>query len=199
MKFYIPILIALVISSQTVSGLQDICRAVVLEGGGDLGAFEAGVLDGLVDALGVDAQWDVVAGVSVGALTSGALSQYPKGQEKAATTWLTDFWHNIDKSQVYKNWVPGGMLQGLVDERGIYDTEPLKATVKEFLLTTPKRLLSVLACDVNTGLYHRYDETLTLEEFQESVITSASVPMLFPWQDFKGAQLFDGGVVWIKK
>jgi len=52
----------------------------------------------------------------------------------------------------------------------------------------------MLSCDCNTGLYHRYEEDLTLEEFQEAIITSASVPMLFPWQNLKGAQLFDGGV-----
>jgi len=136
----------------------------------------------------------VLSGVSVGALTSGVLSQYPVGQEKAATDWLANFWQNIDKSIVYDNWVPGGLLQGLIDERGLFNTEPLKKTVKQYFNKKPVRKISLYACDVDEGLYHRYEEDLTLEELQEAVITSASVPALFPWQDFKGAKLFDGGV-----
>jgi predicted acylesterase/phospholipase RssA len=111
-------------------GVQDRCNAIVLEGGGDLGAYEAGVLKGLNTYLKSEEKtWDVVAGVSVGALTSGALSQYAIGDELAAVDWLVDFWHHVTKDDVYSNWVPGGLLEGITNKPGLFNTEPLKKTV----------------------------------------------------------------------
>jgi len=35
-------------------------------------------------------------------------------------------WENISKDNVYKNWSPGGLAQGLLFEPGIFNTEPLR-------------------------------------------------------------------------
>jgi hypothetical protein len=56
-------LIALLIISQMNSAGARPCKALILSGGGDLGAYEAGVLYGLAISLPKEEiDWDVVAG-----------------------------------------------------------------------------------------------------------------------------------------
>lgn len=51
------------------------CRALVIEGGGDLGAYEAGILKGLIYNLpNEEVQWDVLSGISVGSILSAGFA-----------------------------------------------------------------------------------------------------------------------------
>lgn len=128
----LQILTVLLYLTSSALAAQDRCNAIVLEGGGDLGAFEAGVLKGLTMYLPPEEyRWDVVAGVSVGAITSASLSQWAPGDEIAAVDWLVDFWHHVTKDDVYTNWVPGGILEGLTDKPGLFNTDALKKTIQE--------------------------------------------------------------------
>lgn len=62
------------------------CNALVLSGGANNGAWEAGVLWGLVNyGDPADFQWDVVTGVSAGAINTGLIVMYPPGEEVAMT------------------------------------------------------------------------------------------------------------------
>ena len=61
---------------------QDSCRALVLSGGASNGAWEVGVLWGLINyGTPSDYEYDVVTGVSVGSINALFLAGYPKGQE----------------------------------------------------------------------------------------------------------------------
>jgi len=52
------------------------CRILALEGGGDKGAYEAGVFSYMANHLPPEeVQYDVLTGVSVGALNAAGLSQ----------------------------------------------------------------------------------------------------------------------------
>ena len=56
------------------------CRALALRGGGAKGAFEVGVLKGMEKYLRPeDYQYDVITGVSIGAVNAAVLSSYPTG------------------------------------------------------------------------------------------------------------------------
>ena len=69
------------------------CRALVLEGGGDKGSFQAGALMGLVNTLPrQEVLWDVTTGVSIGAINSAALALFPPGKEQEAADWLERMW-----------------------------------------------------------------------------------------------------------
>ena len=61
-----------------------VCRALAMSGGGSKGAFEAGALYGMYHAkpAGADFDWDVVTGVSAGAINAGALSIFSKEDTK---------------------------------------------------------------------------------------------------------------------
>lgn len=61
------------------------CRALSMSGGGNKGAYEVGVLDAMSQIMPEqEVAYDVVAGVSVGAINSNTIAIYPIGQEKKA-------------------------------------------------------------------------------------------------------------------
>jgi len=69
------------------------CYALAIEGGGDLGAYEAGVIQGLIQNLpGNEVEWDIIAGISVGSILAAGMGQFPKGQEATMVEWIISLW-----------------------------------------------------------------------------------------------------------
>ena len=59
---------------------SDKCKILSLKGGGIHGAWEAGVLKGMTEAMPAELiDYDHIAGVSIGAINSSIFSIYPKG------------------------------------------------------------------------------------------------------------------------
>jgi len=63
--------------------------ALVLQGGGALGAYQAGVFEGLVEA-GIEPHW--VAGVSIGAINAALIAGNPPAQRVER---LREFWQTV--------------------------------------------------------------------------------------------------------
>ena len=62
---------------------EDVCRALVLSGGGANGSWEAGVLWGLTHyGDPADFAYDWISGISAGAINTACLSGWAKGEEK---------------------------------------------------------------------------------------------------------------------
>lgn len=78
--------------------------ALVLQGGGALGAYQAGVYEGLHEA-GIRPNW--VAGISIGALNAAIIAGSPEGERVER---LRDFWESICATPV--QWPAG---EGLAD------------------------------------------------------------------------------------
>ena len=58
------------------------CRILSMSGGGSKGAYEVGVVNTFVKAVPApDNQYDVVSGVSVGAINAALFALFGKGQE----------------------------------------------------------------------------------------------------------------------
>jgi NTE family protein len=70
--------------------------ALVLQGGGALGAYQAGVLEGLV-ASGIEPDW--VAGISIGALNSAVIAGNPIDTR---VDKLREFWETICRPAAYE-------------------------------------------------------------------------------------------------
>jgi NTE family protein len=63
---------------------------LVLEGGGDRGAYQAGAVRGLVENLPPkDVEYDVVSGVSIGAINAAGFSFFKPGKEDEASQYLS--------------------------------------------------------------------------------------------------------------
>src|SRR5215471_250663 len=78
--------------------------ALVLQGGGALGAYQAGVYEGLHDA-GIRPNW--VAGISIGALNAAVIAGSPESERVER---LREFWETICAYSI--EWPAG---EGLVD------------------------------------------------------------------------------------
>ena len=127
-------LTALMLCLLTPTTTASRCLGLAFEGAQDLGAWEAGVFKGLTEASKPeDVQYDVVGGVSTGALNALGIAMYAKGQEAEAADYLVNFWRNLDSSDVYENW-SFGLIQGVV-EKGFYNNEPFRGTLRDFYHT----------------------------------------------------------------
>ena len=72
------------------------CRALALSSGASKGAFQAGAISGLISDGGVDNfQWDVVSGVSVGAINAAAMALYGADDTKKMSTDMVYWWQNL--------------------------------------------------------------------------------------------------------
>lgn len=91
--------------TSAASATQDVCRALLLSGGGNNGAWEAGVLYGLVNyGDPTDFAYDVLTGVSAGSINAAGLAGWEVGKEVEAAQWLSDLWKNLKTSDVWKDW-----------------------------------------------------------------------------------------------
>jgi len=194
MRSLVLLLIYLAISAP-VALAGNKCYALVLEAGGDLGAYEAGVIQGLVNNLPAEeVQWDVISGVSIGAINGAAIAQYPKGQEKEMSAWLTKMWEGVSKNDVYKNY-PGGIIQGLLYEEGVFDTTPAYNFLMSKVTRPLVRKVALGSTDMKSGEFFRFTEKYTDADIIESIMCSSAVPMLFPYRNFQNTHYIDGGVV----
>ena len=80
----------------------DTCTALVLSGGGSNGAWESGVLWGLLHyGEPSDFMYDVVSGVSIGSINASGLAVFAKGQEREAVDYIYSTWQQIRTEDIY--------------------------------------------------------------------------------------------------
>jgi NTE family protein len=84
--------------------------ALVLQGGGALGSYQAGVVEGLVGA-GIEPNW--VAGISIGALNTAVIAGNPV---QTRVQQLREFWETICRPATFMP--PLEMTQHLVENAG---------------------------------------------------------------------------------
>ena len=81
------------VAGQAVAGSQETCLALALNGGGSKGAYQAGVIYGWMhEGNPDDFQWDVVSGISGGAINTCAMAVWDKVDGLAMSEWLSDEW-----------------------------------------------------------------------------------------------------------
>lgn len=189
------LLLFLIVSTFTVAIHADqICRALVLEGGGDKGAYQAGALSQMFAMIPQDIQYDVISGVSVGALNAAGLSMFAKGDEGNMTSFILDIWRNIKASDVYQDW-SGGIIDGILFRPSIYDTSPLNDFLHQKFTRPIQRKITIGTCNANNGSFVRFDESLSHEDIITAVRCSSAMPILFPYIEFQGETYIDGGSV----
>ena len=121
MKGLFPLVI-LGSSLSHVSADSPRCRALALSGGGAKGAYQAGVLWGLFhrSEQKQEFSYDVITGVSAGAINTLALGLFHPSETEEALEFLSKQWEDLDDAKVYKRW-PGGVAEGLSKKSGIFN------------------------------------------------------------------------------
>ncbi len=204
-----------------VSGFGQI--VMVLQGGGALGAYQAGVYQALHEA-GIEPDW--VIGTSIGAINASLIAGNQPEQRLAK---LVEFWWNrVGPNPVleaaasvpgighgWSNWmtlttgIPGFFTPnplaflGLdlplpVDAAGYYSTSPLEETLSNLVDFTalnggPTRL-TVGAAHVQTGEMRYFDSRDTKLTVRH-VMASGALPPAFPAVRIDGELYWDGGVL----
>lgn len=162
--------------------------ALVLSGGGAKGAFQVGAEKYAREVKGYS--WDVIAGVSAGALNGAMLAM-------EAYEELERLWRNISNDQVYRGkpnlWAAFRIL--VCGARSVYDNRPLRDLVgRVFDEDRVVKDLRVGAVSLRTGAYEVF--TKGNGNLKEAIIASASIPLAFPPVQVTGEwkNMVDGGV-----
>ncbi len=195
---------------------------LVLQGGGALGAYQAGVYQALTNTA-YEPNW--VAGVSIGAINAALIAGNPPERRVAR---LREFWERVSSGMSYlapsfeehraafnqfsalysaTMGVPGfygprapqfWSLTGTDTRTSIYDTAPLRETLLSLidfdLINSKKVRLSVGAVSVTTGNSVYFDnQTHTIGP--EHVMASGALPPAFPAVEIDDQFYWDGGIV----
>lgn len=146
-------------------------------------------------------QYDVVTGVSAGAINGGAMSLFEIGDEENMVNVLSEKWQELTTDQLFKMWEPLGLVTGVLRESGVLDTSPLLKFIEDFWKEfgpVIKRRLVVSSVDALNGDYVLFNETT--DDPAKAILSSASIPFAFPFQDWtidnKQVIAIDGGSVW---
>ena len=176
-------------------------RALVLAGGGARGAYQVGMLHELVIEQKLD--FHTLRGVSVGALNASYLAQAPlEGGSQAAlqakvrdleSLWLSKIKGN---HSVYSS--RAGFAGLVAGADSLYSLAPLRKLIEQELsvdaLRASGRDFAVGTVSLVSGLYQEWG--VSDPQFIERLVASASIPVVFPYVDFKSEKeaLVDGGV-----
>lgn len=161
--------------------------ALVLSGGGAKGAFQFAAEKYFREEKGY--KWDVIAGVSVGAL-NGVMLAMEKYQR------LEELWQNITRDQVMTGrlnfWA---ILKMIFGTKSIYGHEPLRRLIQEEV--EPEKIvvdLRVGAVSLQTGEYKQFGPTDP--GFKQAVLASTAIPIVWPPVDVspEHTSMVDGGV-----
>jgi NTE family protein len=195
---------------------------LVLQGGGALGAYQAGVFESLSEVYR-EPTW--VAGISIGAINAALIAGNPAALRSAR---LREFWETLSSSggpngfamgaresvnefsaaSVMLFGVPGFFSprfppapfqpRGSLDAISYYDTAPLLKTLERLvdfeLINSGAMRLSLGAVNVRTGNFKYFDSTKERIDARH-VMASAALPPGFAPVEIDGEFYWDGGIV----
>jgi NTE family protein len=195
---------------------------LVLQGGGALGSYQAGVYQALHEA-GIDPDW--IIGTSIGAINASLIAGNAP-QDRLPR--LKDFWKRIEQNPVwnfhdafagfseklsYWSTVTNG-IRGFfepnplahagdcyplgADRAGYYSTAPLQQTLGELVdfdrIKRSQPRLTVGAAHVRTGQM-RYFDSRDCELTFRHIMASGALPPAFPAVRIDGELYWDGGIL----
>jgi NTE family protein len=165
------------------------CTAVVLGGGGLLGAVQVGMVRALEEA-GV--RPDLVLGTSVGAMNGAALAAAPEG---GAADRLERLWCSPQTREVFRAGTVRRLRELARSGTAVHSPEPLRRALAAQLgdrciedLPVP---FQCCAASIEDAAEHWFDRGPLLT----AVLASAAVPGLLPPVAVDGRHYLDGGLV----
>jgi NTE family protein len=198
--------------------------ALVLQGGGALGAYQAGVYQALHEA-GMEPDW--VCGVSIGAINSAIIAGNPpeKRLERLQTFWdritARKVWHYTPDGDIYRKArnLTSSFMTSTLGQPGFfkpheinpwlspagaktatsyYDTTPLRETLLELVdfdrINARHMHFAVGAVNVLTGNFLYFDNKKEVIE-PEHVMASGALPPALPMVRIGTDHFWDGGIV----
>jgi NTE family protein len=204
---------------ETVAGLGQI--VLVFQGGGALGAYQAGVYQALHDAA-IEPDW--IIGTSIGAINASIIAGNMT-QDRVPS--LQEFWCRVQRRSIGAHPLSLGLFESMSDwttliggvpglfklnpfallgthvplgaERaGFYSMEPLESTLSELVdfsfLNRCSPRLTVAAANVRTSEMQYFD-TRKMALTTKHVLASGALPPGFPPVLIDGEYYWDGGIL----
>jgi NTE family protein len=179
-------------------------RALVLSGGGAKGSFQIGVMEELILNRGLD--FEILCGVSVGALNASFLAQAPFNPihpdvsiQNLKKTFITlrHLWlEEIDGNDSVYLKRPGTDAGIVLGADSLYDPEPLKQLLKKYLnpksLAKSNRILKIQYVSLETGELKTADNKSP--KIVDYVLASGTMPYYFPPVQIRKEHFVDGGI-----
>ena len=188
--------------------------ALALQGGGALGAYEAGAYEAISE-LGYTPNW--LVGVSIGALNAALIAGNPPEQRVER---LREFWDLVSSDlgrmpvpppgpwraayqqgsalRAAQFGVPGFFTPSIRPQHSIYDTAALRDTLERLVdfdrVNAREIRLSVGAVDVATGELTYFDSRHRAIR-AEHIVASCALPPGLPPVEVDGAFYWDGAIV----
>jgi NTE family protein len=163
--------------------------AFVLGGGGALGAYEVGMLRGLLEA-GI--QPDLVVGTSVGALNGAAVAAEP---DLAAVERLEQVWRGLATDPALGGSVFGAAANLMKTRTALYSNRHLRGLIERALPVRMIEELNVRFECVAASIERAAEHWFTTGPIVEAVLASTAVPGLLPPVEIDGEHFVDGGLV----
>lgn len=169
-------------------------RALVLSGGGAQGAYELGGLNWLLGNLGIE--YDILTGVSVGALSNAILSMFPVGEEQDALDQLNALWGGINSDDdIFKEHCPFGRIHAIW-RNSVVNSSPLQKLVEKHFneeksKASGKKFIAG-AVSLTTGKYVEFDQNSPF--LTKAIQASSAYPVFFKPLEFDNQLWADGGV-----
>jgi NTE family protein len=164
-----------------------------MSGGGGKSAFSVGVLRHLLSDLNTD--YNIICGVSAGAIIAGFLGQYPFGQGSEAIEALAKLWLSLDDTKIYKPWPVWGRL-ATIWRKSFFDSSPLHALVRATIdlekIRASGKNIFVGAISISSGEHAVFDQHDP--DFINCILASSSFPILLSPVKMKNQLWVDGGV-----
>jgi len=167
-------------------------RALILAGGAAKNAYQIGILQYLLGNLEV--KYDLIIGVSSGAILGSFLGQFKHGEEKIAVAELTKLWKGISTKDVCKSWRPLGRIQALW-KHGLFDNSNIFKIIKNNVSLDRIRASGKTVCVnvVSMSDAQHYTISQTDDDFLDFVVASSAYPGIFPPVKIKDHFYIDGG------
>lgn len=198
-------------------------RVLVLQGGGALGAYQAGVFHALCRN---HFEPDWIAGISIGAINAAIIAG---NRPELRLERLREFWHLVSSPVPWQPQLPNDFLRSLYNESSAaaiatfgvpgfftprvpptqfwpaqtpqalsyYDTAPLRATLERLVdfdrINSGDTRLSVGAVNISTGNFVYFDNRQQ-EIRPEHIMASGALPPGFPAVKIDGEYYWDGGI-----
>ena len=103
-----------------------------------------------------DFQWDVVSGISGGAINTCAMAVWAKEDGLAMSEWLSKEWNDVLRTHEIWKWWPGGIIAGLTTKQSLVDDTPMTSFLTDILGQFPDgvvRYAMVGSVNANDGEY----------------------------------------------
>ena len=161
-------------------------KILVLSGGGSIGTFEAAIVNQLISK--GKGCWDLVTGVSAGSINAAYLSTIDKDKEIDNIDVLKNLWCDITNNDVFN---PELFFNGL----SMFNTNKYKSIMETIFKDRKiRRPIMINATSLNTSTSKIFTEKdIEKYGFIDIIMSSSSIPILFPPYRFLNDFFIDGG------